>query len=75
MVPVQMSALEHDVGNDAEYAQRDTLLYDLQLNEIERSAILYEAETICWNLTTIFKKGDAPGECDNANQRPALADP
>ena len=42
MVPMQVCALEHDVGNDAEHGQRDTLLYDLQLNEVERSAILYK---------------------------------
>ena len=60
MVPMQMSALEHDVGNNTEYSQRDALLNDLQLDEIERSAVLDEAETISRNLTAVFKKGYHP---------------
>ena len=60
VVPVQMRALEHDVGNDAEYCQRYALLNDLQLDEIERSAVLDEAETISRNLTAVFKKGYHP---------------
>ena len=60
VVPVQMRALEHDVGNDAEHCQRDAFLYDLQLDEVERTAILHKAETVSWNLTTVFKKGYHP---------------
>ena len=54
MVPMQMSALEHDVGNDAEDGQRDALLNDLQLNEVEGSAIFYKAKTIGRNLAAVF---------------------
>jgi hypothetical protein len=60
VVPMQVRALEHDVGNDAEYCQRYALLNDLQLDEIERSVVLDEAETISRNLTAVFKKGYHP---------------
>ena len=84
MVPMQMSALEHDVGNDAEDGQRDALLNDLQLNEVEGSAIFYKAKTIGRNLAAVFnkaktigrnlaavfKEGDAPREYDDTNEWP-----
>ena len=70
MVPMQMSALEHDVGNDAEDGQRDALLNDLQLNEVEGSAIFYKAKTIGRNLAAVFKEGDAPREYDDNNEWP-----
>ena len=60
MVPVQVGALEHDVGNDAEDGQRDALLDDLQLNEVERAAVLDESQTVGGYLTTILKEGNAP---------------
>ena len=43
VVPVQVSALKHDIGNNAEYSQRDALLNNLQLYEVEGSPILDEA--------------------------------
>ena len=73
MVPMQMSALEHDVGNDAEDGQRDALLNDLQLNEVEGSAIFYKAKTIGRNLAAIFKEGNAPREYDDTNEWPVAA--
>ena len=42
MVPVQMGALEHDVGDDAEHGQRDALLYNLELDEVEGPSVVYE---------------------------------
>ena len=60
MVPVQVSALEHDVGNDAEHAQRNTLLYHLQLDEVEGTAVFNESQPVGRNLTTVLKEGDAP---------------
>ena len=62
VVPVQVGALEHDVGNDAEDGQRDALLNDLQLNEVEGTAILYEANAVGRHLTAVLKEGDAPRE-------------
>ena len=74
MVPVQMSALEHDVGNDTEHGQRDALLNDLQLDEVERSAILDKAQAVGWYLTTVFEEGNHPRKGDDADERPVVAD-
>ena len=68
-----MGALEHDVGNDAEYGQRDALLYDLQLDEVEGTSIFYEADTIGRYLTAVFEEGDAPRENNNADEGPVAA--
>jgi len=57
---MQMGALEHDVGDDAEHGQRDALLYDLQLDEVEGTAVFYETDTVGRHLTAVFKEGDAP---------------
>ena len=69
---MQVGALEHDVGNDAEHGQRDAFLNDLQLNEVEGSAVLNEAETVGRNLTAVFKEGDAPREDNDAYQWPVV---
>jgi hypothetical protein len=58
--------LKHDVGNDTEHGQRDAFLDDLQLNEVEGTSIFYEANTVGWHLTAVFKEGDAPRESDDA---------
>ncbi len=71
---MQVGALEHDVGNDTEHSQRDTLLNDLQLDEVEGSSILDESDTIGRYLTTVFKKGDAPRERDDTQQGPVVRD-
>ena len=67
MVPVQMGALKHDVGNDAEDSQRDTLLNDLQLYQVKRPAILDESHAIGRNLTAVLEEGNEPREGNNAN--------
>ena len=60
MVPVQMSALEHDVGNDAEHAQRNTLLYHLALAAVEGTAGFNESQPGGSSITALLKEGDAP---------------
>ena len=74
MVPVQVCALKHDVGNDAEDGQRDTLLYNLQLDEVEGAAVLDKAQTVGWHLTAVLEEGNAPREDDDAEQRPVRTD-
>ena len=74
MVPVQVGALEHDVGDDAEHGQRDALLYDLQLDEVEGTSIFYEADTIGRYLTAVFKESDAPRKRDDTQQGPVVRD-
>ena len=71
---MKMGSLKHDVGNDAEDRQRDTFLYDLQLNEVERSAVLNKPQTVGRNLTTVLEESDAPREYNDAQQRPVIAD-
>ena len=70
---MQMGALEHDVGNDAEHGQRDTLLDDLQLNEVEGSAVFYESQTVGRYLTAVLEEGDAPREYYDSDERPVAA--
>ena len=60
MVPVQVGALEHDVGDDAEDGQRDALLDDLQLDEVEGTAVLDKAYAVGRYLTAVLEEGDAP---------------
>jgi len=54
MVPVQVGALEHDVGDDAEDGQRDALLDDLQLDEVEGTAVLDKAYAVGRYLTAVL---------------------
>ena len=73
VVPMQVGTLEHDIGNDAEYGQRDALLDDLQLYEVEGTAVFDETQTVGGNLTAVFEEGDAPGEHDDTEKRPVAA--
>ena len=73
VIPMQMGALEHDVGYDAENGQRDALLNDLQLDEIERTAVFDKTETIGGNLATVFEESDTPREDDDPEERPVAA--
>ena len=72
VVPVQMCALEHDVGNDAEYGQRDTFLNDLQLDKVEGTSILYETETISGYLAAVFEEGYHPRKGDDSDEWPVV---
>ena len=74
MVPMQVCSLEHDVGNDAEDSQRDTFLNNLQLNEVEGSAILNEADAVGGNLTAVLQEGDAPRKRNDTQQGPVVRD-
>ena len=60
MVPMQVCALEQDVGDDAENGQRDTLLNHLQLNEVEGTAVIYKSQTVGRHLTAILKESNTP---------------
>ena len=72
MIPMQMRALEHDVGNDAEYGQRYAFLDDLQLNEVERPAVFKESQTVGWHLAAILEEGYHPREGDDAYEWPVV---
>ena len=72
MVPMQVGTLEHDVGNDTEHRQRDALLNDLQLDEVEGSSILDEAEPIRWHLAAVFEEGYHPRKGDDSDEGPVV---
>ena len=74
MVPVQMGALKHDVGNDTEDGQRDALLNHLQLDEVERAAVLNEPQPVGGYLTAVFEEGNHPRKGDDTYQRPVVRD-
>ena len=69
---MQVCTLEHDVGNDAEYGQRDTFLYDLQLNKVKGTAIFYKAETISGYLTAVFEEGNHPRKGNDSDEGPVV---
>ena len=69
---MQVCTLEHDVGNDAEHAQRNTLLYHLQLDEVEGTSILYETETISGYLAAVFEEGYHPRKGDDSDEGPVI---
>ena len=70
---MQVCALEHDVGNDTEHRQRDALLDNLELDEVERASVFYKSQSIGRHLTAVFKESDAPREYDDTNERPVAA--
>ena len=74
VIPVQVSALKQDVGDDGKDAQRYTFLDDLQLYKIERTAVALEADAVGRNLTTILKESNHPRKSNDANQWPVVAD-
>lgn len=74
MVPMQVCALKHDIGNDAENSQRYAFLNNLQLNEVEWTAILDKADSVGRNLTAILKESNAPREYNDAKKRPVVTD-
>ena len=73
MVPMQVSALEHDVSNDAEHSQRDALLDDLQLDKVEGTSVFHKSQAVGGHLTAVLKEGDAPREDDDADEGPVAA--
>ena len=74
MVPMELLPLEDDVGDDAEDNKRDDFLDDLQLHQRERSAIVDEADTVCWYEEAILNAGDAPREKYHGVKRPVGGD-
>jgi len=60
VVPVEVLVLEHDVGDDSEDSQRDTLLYDLELYEVEGATVAFEAQSVGRHLAAILEESDAP---------------
>ena len=60
VVPVELLVLEDEVGDDGKDHQRDALLDNLQLHEVERTSVIDEAEAVGRHLTTVLEEGDHP---------------
>lgn len=70
MIPVQGLSGEENLRYYCKDDETDDLLYHLELNEIERSAIINEAESVSRYLATVFKERDAPRESNDSNEWP-----
>ncbi len=70
MIPMKTFSLEQHVSNDGKDDERNALLYNLELNKSEGSAVAHEAYTIGWHLTAIFEERYQPAEYNNTKQRP-----
>ena len=73
MIPVQSLSLEEDIGDDGEDDERYAFLNHLELDQIKRSAIIYETYAVSWYLTAIFEEGNGPTEGDDTDKRPVAA--
>lgn len=60
MIPMQGLPGEEYLCHYGEYNEAYDLLYDLELHEIERTAIVYESDSVSRYLATVFEKRDAP---------------
>lgn len=60
--------LKEQNGEQREYDQRDSFLNDLQLPEVERTAVLLEPDAVGGYLEAVFKECNAPTDEDNQGQ-------
>ena len=74
MVPVELLVLEDEVGNHGEDHQRDAFLNHLELDEVERTAIIDKANAVGGNLTAVLEEGNHPGEGNDEVERPVRRD-
>ena len=72
MVPVELLVLEDEIGNNGEDHQRDALLDDLKLDEVEGASVVDEADAVGWHLTAIFEKSNYPREGDDKIEGPVI---
>lgn len=75
VVPLQMLALEEQVGDDGKDHQRYHLLDHFELDERERASCALEADAVGGHLAAVFKESNTPREGDHAYQGPVLAHP
>ena len=60
MVPLQGLSFEHDGYHECEDCQRYHFLDDLELHDVERTAVVYEAYLVGGHLGDVFKEGYSP---------------
>ena len=71
MVPVEGLSLEDEQDDDGEYGEGDYFLDDLELDQVEGTSVLSVSNAVGRNGEAVFEKGDAPGEQDDQDERPA----
>ena len=74
MVPMELLMLEDKVSDDSEHHKGDTLLDNLQLHEVEGTAIIDKTQTVGGYLTAIFEESDHPRKGDHQIQGPVSGD-
>ena len=72
MVPTECLGLEHCNNDDGEHDERNGLLDDFQLDEVEGSAIYDRADAVGGDHEEILDQGDAPRQQDNEDERPVF---
>ena len=72
MVPLKSLPLEHHCDDDSEHGEGDDLLDDLELHDVERSAVAVEADSVGRDLGAVFEESQAPGQEDYQYERPAV---
>ena len=60
MIPLESLALEHHCDDDGEYGEGDDLLDNLQLHDIERTAVAGKADAVRRDLGAIFEECQSP---------------
>lgn len=70
MVPLNWLALEDCSNNNNKDNQRDSLLNDLELHQVEWATGFMITDTVGWDCYAILEKREAPREQNNHKQRP-----
>ena len=60
MIPLKALSLEHYSDKYCEYCQRNYLLDDFKLHQVERTAVFDETDSVGRNLSAIFEECDSP---------------
>ena len=74
MIPVKRLSLETEGQDEWENNQRDALLNDLELDEVEGTAIVDKADAVGRNLAAVLEEGNHPWEGDNEIEGPVGRD-
>ncbi len=72
MIPMESLALEEQAHEDGEHAERDDLLYHLQLHEVEGAARYLRADAVGRYHEGVFEQRQSPRQHDDADERPVL---
>ena len=64
-------SIEQEGEDDREDGQGDHLLDDLELHQVERTAVAVEADAVRRDGEAVLEEGDAPREQDDEDERPA----